>query len=102
MKRKTSIAVTIATTLAIPAISFAKRNDETLKASHVPAAVQKAAEHEAKGGKIVRWEKEQGHYEAVIDKGGKQWGVDFNGKGKVLGKHDESSEKGEKEEQEKH
>ncbi len=72
MKIKTSIALTIATALAIPALSFAeeKEEDENLKASDVPVAVQKAADHEAKGGKIVRWEKEHGHYEAVIDKGG--------------------------------
>ena len=88
----------VATALALPVFSFAKEHEgeENLKASEVPAAVQKAADGEAKGGKIVRWEKEHGNYEDVIDKGGKQWGVQIDAKGKVLGKHDEAKEKGEK------
>ena len=102
MKIETPIALAIATALAIPALAFAKEKEEeeNLKASEVPAAVQKAADNEAKGGKIVRWEKEHGKYEAVIDKGGKRWGVVIDDKGKVLSKHDESKEKGE--EHEKH
>ena len=59
-------------------------------------AVQKAAEKEAKGGKIVRWEKEGGNYEAVIEKNGKETGFKFDANGKVLNKHDEANEKGEK------
>jgi hypothetical protein len=61
--------------------------------------VQKAADSEAKGGKIVRWEKEGGNYEAVIEKSGKEWGVKIDATGKVLSKHEESKEK---EEHEKH
>jgi plastocyanin len=103
MKSKTTIVMAMGLALAFPAFSFAKEHDEeNLKASEVPAAVMKAAEGEAKGGKIVRWEKEHGNYEAVIDKGGKQWGVQIDSSGKVLNKHDEAKEKGEKEEHEKH
>jgi plastocyanin len=58
----------------------------------VPAEVQKAAETEASGGQIVRWEKEGKHYEAVVNKDGKEWGFKFNAKGKFLGKHEESAE----------
>jgi uncharacterized membrane protein YkoI len=58
--------------------------------------VQTAANTEAKGGKIVRWEKEGANYEAVIDKDGKKWGVKIDAKGKVLSKHDEGKEHKEK------
>lgn len=75
-----------------------KHEEENVSASDVPAAVQQAAETEAKGGKIVRWEKEGKNYEAVIEKNGKHWGVEINAKGKVLNKHDESKEHKEKEE----
>ncbi len=101
MKTKFTIILAVAGALALPAFSFAKEHEEEgVKTADVPAAVQKAAEKEAKGGKIVRWEKEGENYEAVIDKGGKEWGVQFDAKGKMKGKHDESKEKGE--EHEKH
>ena len=73
-----------------------KHEEESVSISDVPAAVQQAAETEAKGGKIVRWEKEGKNYEAVIEKDGKQWGVEINSSGKVLNKHDESKEHKEK------
>jgi len=73
-----------------------KEKEESISSSDVPAAVQKAADTQAKGGKIVRWEKEGANYEAVIDKNGKEWGVKIDANGKVLSKHDESKEKGEK------
>src|SRR3954453_18190771 len=105
MKTKTTIVMAMGLALALPAFSFAKEHEEeNLNSSAVPAAVQQAAESEAKGGKIVRWEKEHGKYEAVIDKGGKEWGVVIDNKGKVLSKHDESKEKehGEKSEKREH
>lgn len=74
-----------------------EHEDENINSSSVPTVVQQAAEREAAGGKIVRWEKERGHYEAVIEKSGKEWGVNIDKTGKVLGKHDESSEKEEHE-----
>lgn len=73
-----------------------KHEEETISSSDVPAAVQKTAESHAKGGKIVRWEKEGADYEAVIEKNGKEWGVKIDANGKMLSKHDESKEKGEK------
>ena len=78
-----------------------EHEEENISKSDVPAAVQKTADTEAKGGKIVRWEKENGNYEAVIDKNGKEWGVKIDANGKVLGKHEESKEKGEHEKGEK-
>src|SRR3984893_10803703 len=73
-----------------------QEKEETLSSTDVPAAVQKAAETQVKGGKIVRWEKEGANYEAVIDKSGKQWGVKIDANGKVLSKHEEGKEHKEK------
>ena len=80
------------------AAAATEHEEENLDASKVPAAVQKAAEKEAAGAKIVRWEKEGRNYEAIIEKDGKEWGYTFNANGKLKGRHDESKEKGEKEE----
>ena len=97
MKKIITTAVAVGCALALPAFSFAKEHEEKeLKSSDVPAAVQKAAEKEATGGKIVRWEKEGKNYEVVIDKNGKQWGIAMDATGKVLSKHDEAKEKSEK------
>src|SRR3954470_24021517 len=97
---KTSRLLTIAAISAGLAFGVAqagekKHEEENISSSDVPAAVQKAAETEAKGGKIVRWEKEGANYEAVIKKGGKEWGFKFDVNGKKFGKHSEASEKGE-------
>jgi plastocyanin len=103
MKTKLTIGLAVGCALALPAFSFAKEHEEKeLKSSDVPAAVQKAAEKEASGGKIVRWEKEGKNYEAVVEKSGKQTGIAIDANGKVLSKHDESKEKGENEKNEKH
>jgi len=69
-----------------------KHEEEAINSSDVPAAVQQAAETEAKGGSILRWEKEGANYEAVIQKRGKQIGVEMDANGKVLSKHDEAKE----------
>src|SRR6266571_813932 len=73
-----------------------KHEEQTINSSDVPAAVQQAAQAEAKGGKIVRWEKEGAHFEAVIEKNGKQIGVEMDANGKVLNKHNEAKEHKEK------
>jgi len=73
-----------------------KHEEQTINSSDVPAAVQQAAQAEAKGGTIVRWEKEGANFEAVIDKNGKQIGVEMNASGKVLSKHNEAKEHKEK------
>src|SRR4029077_16829235 len=70
--------------------------EHSISSSDVPAAVQQAAQAEAKGGKIVRWEKEGANFEAVIDKDGKQIGVKMDATGKVLSKHNEDKEHKEK------
>jgi uncharacterized membrane protein YkoI len=70
--------------------------EQNISTSDVPEAVQKAADTETQGSKIVRWEKEGSNYEAVVDKDGKEWGFRFDANGKLLSKHEESKEKGEK------
>ena len=71
----------------------AEEKEQEIKASDVPAAVQTAAENQAKGAKILRWEKEGDNYEAVFaKKNGKEIGIKFNADGKFLGKHSESKE----------
>ena len=98
MKTKNLItAVAVSASLAFGVIAQAKEHKEqAISSTDVPAAVQKAAETQAKDGTIVRWEKEGANYEAVIDKNGKQWGVEMDANGKVLSKHDESKEHKEK------
>ena len=88
--------------LAFGAIAFGhgKEKEENLSSSDVPQAVQTAANKELKGASIVRWEKEGANYEAVIEKKGKEWGFTFDANGKMLGRHDESKEKGEHEKHE--
>jgi len=73
-----------------------EHEEQAISSSDVPAAVQQAAQAEAKGGTIVRWEKEGANFEAVIDKNGKQVGVEMDANGKVLSKHNESKEHKEK------
>ena len=75
-----------------------EHEEQTISSSDVPAAVQQAAQAEAKGGTIVRWEKEGANFEAVIDKNGKQIGVEMDANGKVLNKHNEAKEHKEKSE----
>ena len=41
-------------------------------------------------------EKEGSNYEAVVEKNGKQWGMEFDANGKLVSKHDESKEHKEK------
>jgi plastocyanin len=73
-----------------------EHEEQTINSSDVPAAVQKAAQTEAKGGTIIRWEKEGANFEAVIEKNGKQIGVEMDANGKVLSKHNEAKEHKEK------
>src|SRR2546423_11911205 len=97
-KTKVILAAIVSSSLVASAAVQAKekKHEETnISSSDVPAAVQKAADQEAKGGKIVRWEKEGANYEAVVAKNGSERGVVIDAKGKLLSKHDESKEKSE-------
>jgi len=89
----TAAAVSAALSLSVIAQAKEEKHEEqAINSSDVPAAVQQAAQAEAKGGSIVRWEKEGANYEAVIQKKGKQIGVEMDANGKVLSKHDETKE----------
>ena len=92
-----AIAVAAVLTLGSWTPLFADEEDEqVISLSDVPAAVQKTFNDEAAGGKIVRVEKEESNYEAVIEKNGKQTGVEVSADGKVVSRHDESKEHKEK------
>jgi hypothetical protein len=67
----TVAAVSAALSFSVTAQAKGEKHEEqTINSSDVPAAVQQAAQAEAKGGSILRWEKEDGNYEAVIQKKG--------------------------------
>ena len=89
----TAAAVSAALSFSVTAQAKEEQHEEqTVNSSDVPAAVQQAAQTEAKGGSIVRWEKEGANYEAVIQKKGKHIGVEMDANGKVLNKHNEAKE----------
>ena len=93
----TVAAVSAALSLSVAAQAKEEKHEEqTINSSDVPAAVQHAAQAEAKGGSIIRWEKEGANYEAVIEKKGKQIGVEMDANGKVMSKHNEAKEHKEK------
>ena len=73
-----------------------KHEEQTISSSDVPSAVQQAAQAESKDGTIVRWEKEGANYEAVIEKNGKQTGVEMDAYGKIVSRDDEAKEHKEK------
>jgi plastocyanin len=85
----------VSASLALGVVAQAKEKaheEQTISSSDVPAAVQQAAQAQAKGGTIVRWEKEGANFEAVVEKNGKQIGVEMDASGKVLSKHNEAKE----------
>lgn len=93
----TVAAVSVGLVFGVTAQSKEEKHEEqTINSSDVPAAVQQAAQAEAKGGSIVRWEKEGANYEAVVNKNGKEMGVEMDASGKVLSKHNEAKEHKEK------
>src|SRR5947199_3729603 len=73
-----------------------KHEEQSINSSDVPAVVQQSAQTEAKGGTIVRWEKEGANFEAVIERNGNQIGVEIDTNGKVLSRHNEAKEHKEK------
>jgi hypothetical protein len=100
MKQRNLVVTTIVSAgLALGVTAQAKEGEheeQTINSSDVPVAVQQAAQAEAKGGTIVRWEKERANFEAVIEKNGKQTGVEMDVNGKVLSRHNEAKEHKEK------
>jgi hypothetical protein len=96
-KLVTTLSMAVVLGLACPVLSSAEEeNETTMKMSDVPAAVQKTFKEEAAGASIVRIEKEENNYEVVIEKNGKQTGVEVNADGKVVSRHNEKKEHKEK------
>ena len=92
-------AIAVATVLTFGAwttVFAEEENEQAISMSDVPAAVQKTFNDEAAGGKIVRVEKEENNYEAVIEKDGKQTGVEVSPEGKLVSRHNEKKEHKEK------
>jgi plastocyanin len=93
----TAVAVSAGLVLGVAAQAMEKEHQgQAISSTDVPAAVQQAAQSQAKGGTIVRWDNEGANFEAVIDKNGKQVGIEMDANGKVLSKHNESKEHKEK------
>ena len=96
-KLVTVAAVCAALSFGVAAQAKEKEHEEQIiNSSEVPAVVQSAAQKQAQGGTIVRWEKEGANFEAVIDKNGKQIGLEIDANGKLLSKHSEAKEHKEK------
>ena len=77
--------------LAFGVAAQAKEHEgQTINSSDVPAAVQSAAQAQAQGGTIIRWEKEGANFGAVIQKRNRQIGIEMDANGKLLSKRDES------------
>ena len=101
--KKTIAAVSIAVIagLACPVLlSAEEENEQTVKMSELPAAVQTTIKDKAGSNEITRIEKktEDGKtvYEAVVNKKGKEWSIEVNEQGKFLKQYQEGKEKEEK------
>src|SRR5215831_4399899 len=81
-------------------LSAEEENEQTVKMSNLPAAVQTTIKDKAGSNKIEKIEKktEDGKtvYEAVVNKGGKEWSIEVSESGKFLKEYQESKEKEEK------
>jgi uncharacterized membrane protein YkoI len=98
--KKTIAAISIAVigSLACPVfLTATEEKEETVKMSDLPAAVQTTIKEKAGSNEIMKIEKktEEGKtvYEAVVNKKGKEWGIEVDANGKFLKKYEESKEK---------
>ena len=94
--KKTVAAISIAVIagLACPGVSSAEEeNEQTVKMSDLPAAVQTTIKDKAGTNEIIKVEKktEEGKtiYEAVMNKNGKEWSIEVNENGKFLKEYQE-------------
>ena len=95
------ISIAIIGSLACPVfLTAAEENEQTVKMTDLPAAVQTTIKDKAGSNKIVKIEKktEEGKtvYEAVVNKKGKEWSIEVDANGKFLKQYQESKEKEEK------
>src|SRR6266540_4085251 len=92
------IAVATVMTLgAWTALSAEEENEQVVKMSDLPAAVQTTIKDKAGTNEIEKIEKktEDGEtvYEAVVNKNGKEWSIEVDANGKFLKQYEESKEK---------
>ncbi len=95
------IAVATIMTLGAWTSLFAEEeNEQIVKMSDLPAAVQTTIKDKAGTNEIEKIEKktEKGEtvYEAVVNKKGKEWSIEVDANGKFLKEYQESKEKEEK------
>lgn len=92
----TKLLITITVGAGLACSVVAKEKEEPVDMNSLPAAVQKTIKEKAKGGEIVRVEKENDsgkmNYEVVVKRDGKEWGFEVDKDGKYIGKHDEAKE----------
>ena len=93
-------AIAVATVLTFGAwttVFAEEENEQTVKMSDLPAAVQTTIIDKVGSNDIVKIEKktENGKivFEAVVNKNGKEWSIEVNEKGKFLKEYEESKEK---------
>jgi len=93
-------AIAVATVLTLGAwttVFAEEENEQTVKMSDLPAAVQTTIKDKVGSNDIVKIEKktENGKivFEAVVNKNGKEWSIEVNEKGKFLKEYEESKEK---------
>src|SRR6266496_1071624 len=96
-----AISIAIIGSLACPVfLTAAEENEQTVKMTDLPAAVQTTIKDKAGSNKIVKIEKktEEGKtvYEAVVNKKGKEWSIEVDANGKFLKQYQESKEKEER------
>ena len=96
-----TISIAVIAGLACPAVfSAEEENEQTVKMSDLPAAVQTTIKDKAGSNEIVKIEKktEEGKtvYEAVVNKKGKEWSIEVDANGKFLKEYQESKEKEQK------
>jgi hypothetical protein len=92
------IAVATVMTLGAWAPLFAdEENEQTVKMSDLPTAIQTTIKDKAGNNEIEKIEKKteggQTVYEAVVNKNGKEWSIEVDANGKFLKQYEESKEK---------
>jgi uncharacterized membrane protein YkoI len=94
------VVATVLTLGAWTTLSAEEENEQTVKMSDLPAAVQTTIKDKAGSNEIEKIEKktEKGEtvYEAVVNKNGKEWSIEVDANGKFLKQYEESKEKEEK------
>jgi uncharacterized membrane protein YkoI len=93
-----AMAVAAVLTLGVwTPLSAEEENEQTVKMSDLPAAVQTTIKDKAGTNEIVKIEKktEKGQtvYEAVVNKSGKEWSIEVDANSKFLKQYQENEEK---------